>query len=518
MQTRPDTVTNRAVIYVRVSSTRQEDEGTSLETQLDRCRTHAQVRGWQVVAEFRDTHTATELHERPQLTSLREMIRSGAADIVVCYAVDRLSRNQAHVYILAEEFERAGIDLSFVTEDFEQSAVGKFIRSAKAFAAEVEHEKIRERTVRGRIRRVESGKLIPGGKPLYGYHWIDRDGKTKAALVIDDVAAGVVRRIFADVASGKSLRQIARDLVTEGIPTPTGRGNGWYTSTIAQILHKPAYKGDAYGWGWRKGGTTPQTFDPTKAIPLPEGTVPPIVDAEMWNAVQSILTRNKDRAIRSAKNPEAALLRGGFVRCGYCGQAMYARPRNNGAVEYVCRPRTNASNPCVAHSMMAHRLDPVVWEKASAILTNPAVVAREVTRLRRDDPTIADLTAVERALGEVERQQASLARAIAMLEEDDAAAPLVARLAALANQRRQLRAERQSIHDRRQSWVAAEANLDSVERWCQRVAANLSDLTYQQKRMALDALGFEVRLFRADHRPRYVIAAMLRPEVASSTT
>ncbi|MDP9473128.1 MAG: recombinase family protein [Chloroflexota bacterium] len=345
MQTRTDTVAKCAVIYVRVSSTRQEDEGTSLETQLDRCRAHARARGWQVVAEFRDTHTATELHERPQLTSLRQMIRSGVVDIVVCYAVDRLSRNQAHVYILAEEFERAGITLSFVTEDFEQSAVGKFIRSAKAFAAEVEHEKIRERTVRGRIRRVESGKLIPGGKPLYGYRWIDQDGKSKAALAIDDSAAAVVRRIFADVASGKSLRQIARDLVTEGIPTPTGRGSHWYTSTIAQILHKPAYKGEAYGWGWRKGGTTPQTFDPSKAIPLPEGTVPPIVDAELWDAVQPILTRNKDRAIRSAKNPEAALLRGGFVQCGYCGQAMYARPRNNSSVEYACHPRANSCDP-----------------------------------------------------------------------------------------------------------------------------------------------------------------------------
>ena len=60
---------------------------------------------------------------------------------MIAYAVDRLSRNQAHLYILAEELETSGIAVQFVTESFEDSAVGKFIRSAKAFAAEVEREK-----------------------------------------------------------------------------------------------------------------------------------------------------------------------------------------------------------------------------------------------------------------------------------------------------------------------------------------------------------------------------------------
>src|SRR5829696_2806930 len=164
-KTSPDQ--RRVAIYTRVSSSRQEDEGTSLVTQLERCRDLARTQGWKIVGEYSDTHTGTDLHERTGVTDLRSALRAGNFGVVLCYAVDRLSRNQAHVYILAEEIERYGARLEFVTEDFEQSAVGKFIRSAKAFAAEVEHEKIRERTVRGRIQRVESGKLLPGGKPLY---------------------------------------------------------------------------------------------------------------------------------------------------------------------------------------------------------------------------------------------------------------------------------------------------------------------------------------------------------------
>jgi DNA invertase Pin-like site-specific DNA recombinase len=74
-------------------------------------------------------------------------VRQREVGAVIVFALDRLSRKQAHVAIVADECERAGVALLFATEEYEQSAVGEFIRSAKAFAAEPEREKIRERTV-----------------------------------------------------------------------------------------------------------------------------------------------------------------------------------------------------------------------------------------------------------------------------------------------------------------------------------------------------------------------------------
>src|SRR5215217_7713228 len=163
----------RAVIYVHVSSTRQEEDGTSLETQEAACRQYAAAQGWAVAEAhvYQETHKRWLLHERPQLTNVRDAAKNGAFDVVLCYCVDRLSSQDAHIYILDEEFERAGVALAFVTEVFEDTAIGRFVRSAKVLAAAIEVEKIRERTVRGRLKRVEGGKLIPGGKPLYGYRW-----------------------------------------------------------------------------------------------------------------------------------------------------------------------------------------------------------------------------------------------------------------------------------------------------------------------------------------------------------
>ncbi len=70
---------------------------------------------------------------------------------------------------------------------------------------------------------------------------------------------------------------------------------------------------------------------------------------------------------------------------------------------------------------------------------------------------------------------------------------------------------------RRDAWHAVQGQLDSVEDWCRQVAANLGDLTYEQKRQALTALEVRVRLYRADHDPRYEITAALPLEISTAT-
>jgi site-specific DNA recombinase len=84
----------RAALYPRVSSRGQEEEGTSLGTQEQRCREYAAARGYVVDEEhvYREVHTGTELWERPQLAKMREAVRRREVDVVVAFAIDRLSR------------------------------------------------------------------------------------------------------------------------------------------------------------------------------------------------------------------------------------------------------------------------------------------------------------------------------------------------------------------------------------------------------------------------------------------
>jgi hypothetical protein len=81
----------QAAIYCRVSSAGQEDN-SSLETQEAACQAYARDHGWTVSGVFREVHTGAELFECPQLTRLREAMRRQEFDVLLVYALDRLSR------------------------------------------------------------------------------------------------------------------------------------------------------------------------------------------------------------------------------------------------------------------------------------------------------------------------------------------------------------------------------------------------------------------------------------------
>jgi len=135
------------VIYTRVSTAGQEDN-FSLSTQEAACRQHAAGKGWVIVEVQHDVASGAN-RSRSGLKRALVMIERGEADTLLAHSLDRISRHQIDVAVIADRVEAAHGHLVLVTEDFEQSPVGTFIRSARAFAAEVELAKISERTARG---------------------------------------------------------------------------------------------------------------------------------------------------------------------------------------------------------------------------------------------------------------------------------------------------------------------------------------------------------------------------------
>ncbi len=512
MATHPRTA---AAIYVRVSTTKQDDDGTSLETQEAACRAHCEKRGYDVVAVYREVFSGTEFLRRPALTAARQAIRSGAAGVLLCHAVDRLGRKQAHVAIVAEEAEQAGARLEFVTEDFERSAVGEFIRSAKAFAAEVEREKIIERTQRGVRARAEAGMPLPGWKPPYGYQWADQH---KTRLVEDPAQSEVVRRIFRKALAGAPLRRIAAGLAADAIPSPTGRAR-WGATTVHYIASTRLYAEEASAFRNRvekvPGPGHRRSLRPeSEQVRLPVGTAPALVDAPTFASVQARLARNKIESPRRNATPEATLLRSGIARCGYCGcNLMVYQTKTGPAYRYNGASRGRG---CPYHSVKADVLDAAVWARVSSVLVCPEIVGRELERLRQGDRTEPDLATLDRRLAVIERQRERIARAVASLDDDDSSAPLLAQLKVLAAQKRELAAERAIADAVRAGWEADRARLASVSEWCGRVAKNLPALTYAEKRDALVALGVGVSVFRADHQPRYEITIAI-DDIVSGT-
>ena len=184
----------RAGIYTRVSTDNQEQEGTSLQTQLEACLTYCQGKGHNVAHRFSETYSGLTL-DRPKLNELRELVRTNDIDVLVVFCLDRLSRDPVHGVIIIEELENHHVTLEAVTETVDGSEMGKLISYIRGFASKIEAQKIRERTMRGRKARALSGKLPAVGR-LYGYTYIPGKGQGEGIRYIHEDQAKWVREIY----------------------------------------------------------------------------------------------------------------------------------------------------------------------------------------------------------------------------------------------------------------------------------------------------------------------------------
>lgn len=176
---------------------------------------------------------------------------------------------------------------------------------------------------------------------------------------------------------------------------------------------------------------------------------------------------------------------------------------------YECVKRSRASGLCTQPGISTRVLDGAVWSRVESFLTRPEIVARELEQLQSEDPTQFDLETIERGISDAARKISNLTRALAMFEDPEAAAPVVAEIQALRSQQRSFDAERVAVLARRVGWEEGQRRLADLQQWCKRVSTRLITLTYEQKRLALEALGVGIKVWKADHDPRYIITAHL---------
>jgi site-specific DNA recombinase len=310
------------VIYVRVSTDAQERAGASPETQERACIEYAQRAGWMAIETIRDAASGFSL-DRSGIARLRELLHFGSVDVVLAYAVDRSARNQNHSGVLFDEVQSGGARLEFVTERFEDNAIGRFILAARAFVAEVEREKIAERTMRGKAERARSGRIPQGtGKGCYGYTYDAQTGRR----TINPYQSAVVQRVFERYATTSSFSAVCGELNDAGIPALAG--GRWYPITIRTMLRSETYTGRmVYRRTQRVSARTGKMGKRhSRVIERPrdewitiDGASPRIIDEALWQRVQTIL-QDPERIRRRPEGRSYAL--SGRLKCGICGGAM----------------------------------------------------------------------------------------------------------------------------------------------------------------------------------------------------
>jgi site-specific DNA recombinase len=116
---------------------------------------------------FQDDYTGTRLN-RPQFTTLLDLVHQRLVQAVIVYDPDRLSRKLAHQLLLSEEFEQAGVALHIVTMPAsDKTPETQLLSNVRGIIAEYERSKILERTRRGLDGRAKVG-FVPGGTAPWG--------------------------------------------------------------------------------------------------------------------------------------------------------------------------------------------------------------------------------------------------------------------------------------------------------------------------------------------------------------
>lgn len=278
----------RVVALFRVSTEKQESEGTSLDTQERIYREMAAQRGWTTIAEFRGCESATQANsDRRVLQQVLACIRDQNPDGIYIHEQSRLTRgDELEVAGLLRELRERGMKIivNGVVRDL-GSIDERFMVGIQSLVDRAESERIKERMLRGRRARAESGKKTAGPIP-YGYRNPAKHEPGHGTLQIVEEQASVVRRIFALALEGKGAGRIAAELNRLGIPGI--RGGKWAQNSVKGILQNMAYVGTAFANVWVGNKKTGVRFDPTnpKAI-IRKNAHAPIVDQGTWDAVNS---------------------------------------------------------------------------------------------------------------------------------------------------------------------------------------------------------------------------------------
>lgn len=211
-----------AVIYVRVSTKEQVDEGNSLSTQQKICLEYANKQDYEIREIFVEQGESAKTADRPELQRLLEFCadKKNGIKAIIIYKLDRLSRNTDDYSQLRLLLKRYGVEIKSTSEHFENTPVGRFMENTMANIAQFDNDIRAERCAGGMREAMRDGRYV-WMAPL-GYRNVKIAGR--ATIEQDEVRATLVKRAYDLVALNTYTTEDIRRLITkEGLLNKKGK-------------------------------------------------------------------------------------------------------------------------------------------------------------------------------------------------------------------------------------------------------------------------------------------------------
>lgn len=395
-------------------------KGESIENQVEMCREYifANFPGSTDadISVYEDEGFSGKNLDRPQFQRMLRDMREEKPDCLVCYRLDRISRNVSDFAALIERLNSRGIAFICIRERFDTGTpMGKAMLYIASVFAQLERETIAERIRDNMLMLAKTGRWLGGSTPT-GYRSekvqeVILDGKVKSAcrLKADPDEIGVVDVIFRKFLELQSLNGVRKYLHERGLRSRSG---GDYSLLgLREILQNPVYcvadadslayfaqknaevcfaQGD-FGRGllaYNKRDYTQSRSprNPAEKWIVAAGRHEGRVSGRDWVEVQRILGRNRPESDRSNARNGYALL-SGLIFCARCGRRMFSksRSRNNGRYDYICQNKLQlGKGVCGCPNLPGRQTDELVCRRLAPRARPGGGLARLLEPLKRE--------------------------------------------------------------------------------------------------------------------------------------
>ncbi len=323
-------------IYLRKSSEGEDRQVQSIERQADEVHALISKLGLSVVGTFQECRSAMTPYNRPEFLKLIKGIKAGKANGIVCWHINRLSRNPLESGIIQQLLEDGKLR-SIQTKDREYTGADNSIIISVESSLATQYSKDLGKMVKSGLDKKVAQGIAPLKAPI-GYLNTKKAEHGSNYIIKDPKRFETVRRIWELMLTGvytpiKVLEKINKEIGLRRHQTLVGVGLPIARSTIYRILTDPFYAGL-----FRYNGK------------LYQGKHPAMITVDEYDEVQNLLGRKGRPRYKEHFFPYT-----GIMSCGECGSAITAtkkqkKIKSTGLIQtyqyYYCTHRKKGSENC----------------------------------------------------------------------------------------------------------------------------------------------------------------------------
>jgi len=400
-----------AAIYSRKSVF--TGKGESIENQVQMCKEYGEKNlGIKDFIIYEDEGFSGGNINRPKFKELLQDVKNKKFDILICYRLDRISRNVADFSTTLELLQSHSVAFVSIKEQFDTTTpMGKAMIYIASVFAQLERETIAERVRDNMLQLAKTGRWLGGQTPL-GYEseqitYFDEEMKERSMYKLTGVKEelDIVKIVYEKFLETRSLNRTFKWLYSNGIKTK--KGGEWNAQKVKDILSNPIYvystdevleylrsknivtAGEANGNGmisYNKTKNLSIARDMSEwicAVSKHKG----IIKSVKWIQVQQILDSKKKGPARIGVSQTALLTR--VLKCGKCGSLMFVKHGHKSAKTgekyhyYVCSKKDKSNGTlCDCKNVRLDKLEKLVIDNLKE--TNKETILKELLKVKKE--------------------------------------------------------------------------------------------------------------------------------------